>query len=144
MLRDTGIGKPTPGLFWKVTLWGLSSKSQNYSKYYWNKFTEAQTQVKMEDCFWLDTDYCSYIVAGALRNTIGPSKGVAEMGYERNMSHVKEPRWPSGLRRWFNATPWETGFRIPPLPRAEFGRLTMEWHNWLVTPREGGRTQQLR
>ena len=45
-----------------------------------------------------------------------------------------EPRW-----RWFaNATPRETGFRILPLPRAEFGRLTLEWHNWLVTPREGG------
>ena len=51
----------------------------------------------------------------------------------------------SGLRRWFaNATHRGTGSRIPPLPRAEFGRLTLEWHNWLVTPREGGRTQQLR
>ena len=40
---------------------------------------------------------------------------------------VLEPRWPSGLRRWFaNATPRETGFRIPPLPRAEFGRLKLE------------------
>ena len=39
----------------------------------------------------------------------------------------REPRWPSGLRRWFaNATPRETGFRIPPLPRAEFGRLKLE------------------
>ena len=43
------------------------------------------------------------------------------------------------LRRWFaNATHRGTGSRIPPLPRAEFGRLTLEWHNWLVTPREGG------
>ena len=51
----------------------------------------------------------------------------------------QEPRWPSGLRRWFaNATPRETGFRIPPLPRAEFGRVKLEWHNWLVTPGEGG------
>ena len=47
--------------------------------------------------------------------------------------------WLSGLRRWFvNATHRGTGSRIPPLPRAEFGRLTLEWHNWLVTPREGG------
>ena len=40
---------------------------------------------------------------------------------------LREPRWPSGLRRWFaNDTPRETGFRIPPLPRAEFGRLKLE------------------
>ena len=33
----------------------------------------------------------------------------------------------AGLRHWFaNATPRGTGFRIPPLPRAEFGRLAME------------------
>ena len=36
------------------------------------------------------------------------------------------------------ATHRGTGSRIPPLPRAEFGRLTLERHNWLVTPREGG------
>ena len=45
-------------------------------------------------------------------------------------------RW--GLRRWFaNATHRGTGSGIPPLPRAEFGRLKLEWHNWLVTPGEG-------
>ena len=27
---------------------------------------------------------------------------------------------------------------IPALPKAEFGQLQMEWHNWLATPREGG------
>ena len=36
------------------------------------------------------------------------------------------------------------GFRIPPLPRAEFGRLALEWHNWLVTPREGAGLSNLR
>ena len=56
-----------------------------------------------------------------------------------------EPRSPSGLRRWFaNATHQGMGSWILPLPRAELGRLTLEWHNWPVTPREGGRTQQLR
>ena len=35
-----------PGLLWKVALWGLFFKSQNYSKYYWNKVTVAQTQWK--------------------------------------------------------------------------------------------------
>ena len=36
----------------------------------------------------------------------------------------EEPQWPNGLRRWFaNATLRETGFRIPPLPRAEFGQV---------------------
>ena len=55
------------------------------------------------------------------------------------MLPLGEPRRPSGLKRWFaNATHQGTGSRIPPLPRAEFGRLTLEWHNWLVTPREGG------
>ena len=39
----------------------------------------------------------------------------------RNTVKSSEPRWPSSLRCWFaNATPRETGFRIPPLPRAEF------------------------
>ena len=56
-------------------------------------------------------------------------------------SHLQLSRGgPSGLRRWFaNAMHRGTGARIPPLPRAEFGRLTLEWHNWLVTGREGGR-----
>ena len=57
-----------------------------------------------------------------------------------------KPRWGSGLSspvRWFaNSTHRGTGFRIPPLPRAEFGRLASEWHNWLVTPGEGRETQQ--
>ena len=35
-----------PGLFLKVNLWGLFSNSQNDSKYYKNKVTEAQTQWK--------------------------------------------------------------------------------------------------
>ena len=50
-----------------------------------------------------------------------------------------------GLRSWFTiATHRGTGFRIPPLPRAEFGRLVLEWHNWPVTPREGGGLSNLR
>ena len=50
-----------------------------------------------------------------------------EMSPQLNRTGPIRPRWPSGLRRWFaNATPRETGFRIPPLPRAEFGRLKLE------------------
>ena len=30
------------------------------------------------------------------------------------------------------------GFRIPALPRAEFGLLKWERHNWLTSPRAGG------
>ena len=33
-----------PGVFWKLTVWGLFSKSQNYSKYYEIKVTEVQTE----------------------------------------------------------------------------------------------------
>ena len=48
-------------------------------------------------------------------------------GYRFRWEWLGEPRWPSGLRRWFaNSTPRETGLRIPPLPRAEFGRLKLE------------------
>ena len=65
-----------PGLGWKITLWVLLSKSQNYSRFYWNKVKEAQTQWKVffhpekMFCFWLNTDYCS---CGELRNTMEPS-----------------------------------------------------------------------
>ena len=53
-------------------------------------------------------------------------RGKADIN-QQTRGFFREPRWPSGLRRWFaNATPRETGFRIPPLPRAEFGRLKLE------------------
>ena len=40
---------------------------------------------------------------------------------------IVELRWRSGLRRWFaSATHRGTGFRISPLPRAEFGWLVLE------------------
>ena len=56
----------------------------------------------------------------------GPKRVAVEWS-EKQAKVKTRPRWPSGLRRWFaNATPRETGFRIPPLPRAEFGRLKLE------------------
>ena len=47
-----------------------------------------------------------------------------------------EPRWPRWLRRWFASAMhrgirnWGTGFWIPPLPRAEFGRLAAPISRW--------------
>ena len=51
---------------------------------------------------------------------------------EKHNEISSEPRWPSGLRRWFaNATPRGTGFRIPPLPRAASAKGRV-WpaHSW--------------
>ena len=64
----------------------------------------------------------------------------SEQKWHSNNAGLKMRKaWRSGLRRWFaSATHRGIGFWIPPLPRADFGRLALEWHNWLITSREGG------
>ena len=82
-----------PGLFWKVTLWGLLFKSiQNYTKYYWFKVvTAAQTQWKWKFFFSLKRfsvfDWIQIIVAVAveLRNTMEPSHNTRQP-FQRTIS----------------------------------------------------------
>ena len=72
------------GLIRKVTLWCLY-KSQNYSKYYWNKVTEAQTQwnEKIFSLKWFSVfDWIHIVaVAGALRNTREPSHNTGQIPF---------------------------------------------------------------
>ena len=63
-----------------------------------------------------------------LANPIAKWSTVLEMvgRYNSAFKNLHESRC-GGLRRWFgNATHRGTGSRIPPLPRAEFGSLTLE------------------
>ena len=64
-----------PGLFWKATLWGLLSKSQNYFKYYWNKVTLKRFSV-------FDWIQIIVAVAGALRSTIEQSHNTGQILFQ--------------------------------------------------------------
>ena len=81
-----------PGLFWKVvTLWGLLSTSQNYSKYYWNKVREAHSEsgsffFSLKRFSVFDWIQIIVAVAGALRNTLDPSHWTNPLSYFRTIS----------------------------------------------------------
>ena len=90
-------------------------------------------------CFAASGPRCLDCVHGIIKSEDYQIILERNVGAQCQKAGSPEPRWPSGLRRWFtNAMHRGTGSRIPPLPRAEFGRLMLESHNWLVTLREAG------
>ena len=91
---------------YRLNPWGLLSKSQNHSKYYWYKVTEAQTQCKWKFFFpslkrfsvfdWIQV---TVAVAGDLRNTMEPSHDTGQIPFQfRGQDHQK---WGSFSNRTF-------------------------------------------